>query len=261
MNDIKFAYQWEDPYVEELCYKSDYKSLLIIGSGGETLFHLLSKFGNNNIHIDCIDININQIELIKNKLLNMKNNELIYYNGIFDNLLYNAINSNNWNKYFNNDILIEYFTDNAVKYTSKSFIKHFEYVTSLMDKNTYFYNMLKYKKYDFNNKLYPEYFNNIDTIINNIDKITFYNNNLIDFLNNTNNTYDFISLSNISDWISNDNYINLLNIVENKLNKNGVIIMRRLLSNNIIKPYNNLILNNFNDKTNFYSQCVSLTKV
>lgn len=252
---IKFAYQWEDPLVEEQCYNINHKSLLLIGSGGETLFHLLSKFGDNIEHIECVDININQIGVIKNKLLFMKNNIFINYTGLFDELLYNANKEDDWNKYFNNELLIELFTDNAVKYTSSSFSDHFKNVSLSINKNTYFYNLLNYKIYN------PEYFNNIDMILNNIHKVKFHNNNLVDFLKNTYECYDFMSLSNVSDWISNDEFINLINLAENKLNNNGVIVMRRLLSDNIIKPTNNLILKEYNDRTKFYSQCVSLNKL
>jgi len=263
MSCIKFGYQWEDPIFEEKCFNNS-KNILLITSGGETLFHLLSKFGNNIESIHCIDFNINQIELIYKKIDDMKHNKNNYHGAIFEHLLSKSLQENNWNENFSNEILIKHFTENAVKYSSESFANHFENIMNCIDKNTHYYEMIKNKKYNFTDKnLYPEYFDNIDIILKNFHKVIFYTDNIITFLNNTNHKYDFINLSNIGDWMNKDSLKNLMNLANNSLNQFGRIIIRRLLSDNIIQETNELkfVDIQYCDKTSFYLQTVCLAKI
>ena len=109
----KFGYQWEDYKVEEQCFNINYKNVLLITSGGETLFHLLSKFGNTINKIDSIDFNNSQNELVKLKFKNLENNN--YYGGIFEELLYNAYNNNSFDELFSTDNLIKHFTIKMIK--------------------------------------------------------------------------------------------------------------------------------------------------
>ena len=246
----KFGYQWEDYKVEEQCFNINYKNVLLITSGGETLFHLLSKFGNTINKIDSIDFNNSQNELVKLKFKNLENNN--YYGGIFEELLYNAYNNNSFDELFSTDNLIKHFTDNAVKFTSKSFAEHFKNRINNMEKN-HFYELLVNK---INTNKY-----NIENINNNFNKVSFHTNNIIDFLIDTSNTYDFINLSNVTDWMNQKDIFSLLDLVYKKLKKNGVCIIRKLLSDNIITT-DNFIIKDYTllDKTNFYTQTKCLIK-
>lgn len=61
-------------------------------------------------------------------------------------------------------------------------------------------------------------------------KINFINHSMEDALKSSNESYDFIHLSNILDWVSTSEAENLLAITAEKLNSNGLIIIRQLNS-------------------------------
>lgn len=278
----KFGYQWEDPLVEELCInelcikgKDSIKNILIIGSGGEMLFHLLTKFGDSLQSISCIDFNKSQIDLIIKKYNDILSGTIknTYYGAIFESLFYDSFNDNMWDKHFSNENLITHFTEDAVKYTNESFSKYFDEKCNQMDKQSPFYNLLKYKKYNTNTNTCPEFYDAKDIILRNWHKVKFITGDIIKYLESnilqTNNItspqFDFMSLSNITDWMNDKQCAYLYKLIADNLSKDGgCVVMRRLLSNNIIHETNNLKFNNqfmnLNDSTNFYSQVVCLTK-
>ena len=100
-------------------------------------------------------------------------------------------------------------------------------------------------------KHYNHYVQNID----NIKKVYLLNKNMISFLEQTEKKYDFIQTSNITDWMNNNDFIYTCNLLKNKLNKNGILIMRRMLSDNILETHfeNSIKLH---DNTNIYSECI-----
>lgn len=279
MTYAKFGYQWEDPDVETQCFMPWMKKILLIGSGGEVLFHLLGKFGNNIDSITCIDFNQAQIELVKKKVndlsackvpnqQNEPNN--IYYGLVFEELFYKSFANDSWDTQFSNSNLITYFTEDAVKYTNSAFSTYFKDKCSKMDVNTPFYNLLRNKKYD----IMPEYYKSISTILCNWHKVTVVAGDILSFLESYNLTnatkYDFMSLSNITDWLPADKCIKLYALISANLSDNGNVIMRRLLSENIIteqvQQTNILKINEkyskagiLHDNTNFYSEVVCLT--
>ena len=72
---------------------------------------------------------------------------------------------------------------------------------------------------------------------------------------------DFINLSNVMDWMDQKDIFSLLDLVYKKLNKNGVCVIRKLLSDNIITTCNFIIKDYTQlDKTNFYTQTLCLVK-
>ena len=104
-------------------------------------------------------------------------------------------------------------------------------------------------------ELKTKYFEEYKKNINKIKNVNLIHDNMIKYLENNNNTYDFIQTSNITDWISNEEFIKFCSLLKAKLNKNGIIIMRRMLSDNIIQEHfpNCIILK---DKTNIYSETI-----
>lgn len=103
---------------------------------------------------------------------------------------------------------------------------------------------IKVKNYDYYNK-------NIN-ILKNVDLI---NDNIINFLENNDDKYDFIQTSNITDWVSNEQFINICDLLKSKLNKNGILLMRRMLSDNIIENEFNKFIR-LKDNTNIYSESI-----
>lgn len=275
MSYAKFGYQWEDPDVETQCFMPWMKKILLIGSGGEVLFHLLAKFGNTIDSITCIDFNQAQIDLIKKKVSEMPKQQTglnnIYYGSVFEELFYKSFANDSWDTQFSNSNLITHFTEDAVKYTNNSFSTYFKDKCSKMNANTPFYNLLRNKKYE----IMPEYYKSISTILCNWHKVTFVTGDILSFLETHNLTnadkYDFMSLSNITDWLPADKCFKLYELIASNLSANGNVIMRRLLSENIITEQvlktNILKINekyskdgySILDKTNFYSEVVCLT--
>jgi pyrroloquinoline-quinone synthase len=72
----------------------------------------------------------------------------------------------------------------------------------------------------------PSYIYNIDSIINNKPKIRYDNANIVHILEK--NQYDFIDLSNITDWMSKQECDELIVLCKKALSPNGKLLMRRL---------------------------------
>src|SRR5437868_1692842 len=179
---ISFSIVREDSTIETNNITNNHKNILIIGSGGCTLFNILANFTNKNIYV--LDFNIHQIYLIQLKLslllyyddiqqitefydgnhdektfidilnnLNLDKNIKNYWLnniyllikglnkiGKFEQLFKELRNTNyDFKSCFNDDNLIEYFGEDAVKYSS-NFDIHFEEVfNKLKSTNNYFY--------------------------------------------------------------------------------------------------------------------------
>ena len=75
------------------------------------------------------------------------------------------------------------------------------------------------------------------------------------FLQNSEDSYDFIQTSNITDWITPEMCNNLCQLLKTKLNKNGILVMRRMLSDNILHTqFPDCIT--MQDETNIYSESI-----
>jgi S-adenosylmethionine:diacylglycerol 3-amino-3-carboxypropyl transferase len=258
MSQTKFGYQWEDPYFEEKCFRGDMKNILLIGSGGEMLFHLLAKFGDTLEKVDCIDFNKDQLELIEKKYDDIQSKCYRYYGSVFEDLLSKSLKDNQWDEHLSNENLIKNFSERSVKFTNESFSEHYKKVLTSMDKKSRYYYLLKYKVY---NNL-PDYYAYFETIERNWHKVHLVNTDIFNMLKDSEYNYDFMSLSNVSDWLEISEYDLLINLVTNKLNINGKVVLRRLLSNNEIKETEHLKIEpiEYKDDTNLYSQTVCLQK-
>ncbi len=260
-------------------------SILMIGSGGETVIDMLCF--KDPLNIDVIDMNKNQIELCKEKILSLLSGQkysnfdeefsgkfeqlfklirdLFDYNG--DDLLSSYINNNDIGKdklkyilkyLFSNENLTYVFGDRATKFTSESFSEHF-YNVFVMSCKLRENNLVTSK--------------NIKNIIDGIDiqqtKFMFesfhnhYHKHALtyhvgDFESlNINKNYDLISISNIGDWMPLDEYKNLILKLKDKLNNNGYIIARKLLGDYNLKDLLSevgLTTTKINDMTYFYSE-------
>ncbi|MCG3692769.1 DUF3419 family protein [Aliarcobacter butzleri] len=283
---IAFYYLRED-YSLELNILNNQKNksnILMIASGGESLIEYLGQTKESSI--DVIDMNINQINLCKEKieiLLENKfySNKEVDYAGKFEKLfalireyleedIYNFSLDDIKDKLefvvsniFSNSNLMHIFGENATKYSSDDFGLHFFNVFS---------KSLKMKDIEFTNKNINNILGGVDINLsneriehlkNNYNKhtINWYNTNFIDF--DTDKNYDLITISNIGDWMPIDEFRHIIQKLVDKTNQGGSIIVRKLLGDyNLYEEMKrfNLEIRNEQDNSFFYSETYICTK-
>jgi S-adenosylmethionine:diacylglycerol 3-amino-3-carboxypropyl transferase len=312
---ILFSQVREDPkvelYVDSLILNK--KRYLIVGSGGCTLFSLLSVLNeDNDIIIDVIDQNINQLYLIKLKLAIITyfdgdinaildffegkfsrmeyddifnkfcfadeenkfwrlNKNLIYsginQSGTFENIFRDLVNSDyDFEKIFDKKNLIEKFGESAViNSLNREFYDHFRnvivnkyYKKYKIHENYFFYQIINNKYY---RKCLPPYFDNLKKIVKNRDKINFICGNFFDYIQKTDNKYNLIHTSNLTDWVDKNELIPFFNKIKNLLFDEGYVISRRLngdynLKETILFEEGFEILDNISDISEFYSEII-----
>jgi hypothetical protein len=222
---------------------------LIILSGGCTMFEISPYFNN----LKAIDLNIAQIEHVKQKIKLLNTDEYHNYiknsedNFAFDKMFKSIKNIESFDIIFSKENLIKNFGENAVANTDESFAEHFK---SIYLKNNinhdWIFNRILTKK----NKLYE-----------NITSIKSCEIILDNFLNHINieEEYDFIQTSNITDWMNKSDFDVFCYKVKKALKKNGILIMRRMLSHNILhEKFENCI--NLHDNTDFYKETILYIK-
>ena len=226
------------------------KNIIMICSGGEGVFNMLSKQGEKDLAI--IDINEHQLNLFYDKmkllLSNQTPNEMNI--GKFEKLFLslrnrfseqdliamefaNYINKDKLqfaiNDIFSRTNLQIIFGDDAVIFTEKSFSEHFckvflEYNNSIFakeNKNNIFHGMkFSYPVLDMKDK-------RINTIQCSIKKADFLSK--IKFMNGK--KADIIDLSNVGDWMPLTDFDVLLQECFKHLNPGGHIVLRKLLGN------------------------------
>ncbi len=160
--------------------------------------------------------------------------------GKYENLFRQLADTNfDFDTVFDHNNLVELFGHDAVKYTTKTtFPKHFKKVFEMYKlngepKDNYFYQQFISDEY-FSTKSLPVYLSDDEHILNickSNTKINYHNQNMCDYLNSVpDKYYNFINLSNITDWMSIIKIQNLLLNVYRCLKQNGVFIIRRLAS-------------------------------
>ncbi len=262
--------------------------ILMVCSGGENAIELLTKENQNNITL--LDINPYQIDLAQRKISsiiengNLTSNLLVYNQGKFEKLFLFLKNSFSLDEIkqiskkdvvalqklkwicdnaFSNKILEIIFTENATKYSSKSFSEHFYKIFSSQLENIFdselknsnigsiFFNT---PPIDYNKKINPK------------NNINYYNGDFISFLNKNNQKFDLIDLSNISDWMKQEDFQNIINLAFNSLKDNGVIVGRKLLGDysweniNLSLPSSSIFTIE-NDNTMFYTECITIQRI
>jgi len=180
--------------------------------------HLLSP--------ECYNYWINNIKYIHIGLNQSGKYELLFKQLIESNYDYSLFSRNN---------LINIFGEIAVMYSNNiSFEDHFKNIINYyqnycnIDKNYYYHQIIRNK---YNENCLPHYFNNIIHVVNNIDNVKFVCDNFVSHLKNVQNeSLHIIQTSNITDWMNIDNIIELFVEIKRCLTKDGVVIMRRLIS-------------------------------
>ena len=197
--------------------------------------------------------------------------------GRFELLFKYVMEKEEFNKYFDHEFLTKVFGENATKYSmNKSFVEHFSNVLKYYRENysnptdNYFYYQFVNGCYDRHGDL-PKYLENKSPIKINVG-INFICNNLLDHLESKeNSSYDFVHLSNITDWLNPNILCKILDELGRVLKINGRATLRRLnsdivLSNFIINEYSTIgkykymLINNIIDKSHFYSEVIIIIK-
>jgi pyrroloquinoline quinone (PQQ) biosynthesis protein C len=245
--------------------KKDKINAFSICSGGEHILHYLEEF-ENNINIDLVDINQEQLNVFKNKLNNIPQEEIGKFEYLFNYLRQLThgyieektrfeIMSEKEELGFFVDMLFSrknlniIFTENATKYSSACFSEHFfqAFIHSLYEENSNAMNIF-YKEPVFKtNKSLSHLSENITYTTESLINYTF------------DKKYDFIDLSNIGDWMIIEEYNFILKNAFNALNKGGILVTRKLLGDYSLNtqlsllPFKEIISKK--DKTCFYSSC------
>lgn len=197
------------------------------------------------------------------------NKDSLYYGinrcGKFEHLFVELAKSNfNFNKCFARENLISLFGENAVQNSkNKEFFNHFKLILEnyrklYLPENNYFYHQVLYGKYNLMDL--PPYFYTLDKIHNYKNTIRFIRNDCCAFIKKRKNCYDFMNLSNISDWMNENQVINFFQDAYDSLKDEGFIIVRRLNSDinlrKIVEQKFKIIEDIPFDKSCFYSEVI-----
>jgi hypothetical protein len=225
-----FSFTYEDPYIEiaeikkylNMNNKNKLNSGLMILSGGCTMFDIAPYFQN----LTAIDFNPKQIDWVKQKitLLNtdLYQDLLNSADFVFDKM-FQSLKHKTFEDVFSRDNLIEKFGRQAIENTSDDFSSHFK---SIYNSRGKYHRWIFDRDYSEKNKIYD---------IESIKKVKIVEDNFINYLRP--NSYDFIQTSNITDWLRKQDFINFIPKLKLALKPNGILIMRRLLSDNILYSF------------------------
>ena len=179
-----FGFVYEDADVELDSIKSyldknnanKIKSGLMILSGGCTMFEIAPYFEN----LTAFDTNIEQIDLVNNKINLINNNKDIYKNFLeninmnFDKMFKNIRNKEDIINIFGRENLIKNFGSNAVENTSENFAEHF---IKVYESQSEYHDFIFNRNMDIKIKNYGFYNENISKI----KSVNLKNENIIDF--------------------------------------------------------------------------------
>ena len=218
----------------------------MILSGGCTMFDIAQYFDN----LTAIDFNPKQLEWVKQKitLLNtdLYADLLSSADFIFDKM-FQSLKYRTFEDVFSRENLIKNFGPEAVIHTSDDFVSHFK---SIYNSRGKYHKWIFDRDYSEKNKIYD---------IDSIKKVKIFEDNFINYL--TPNSYDFIQTSNITDWLDTQSFNNLIDKLKLALKSNGILVMRRLLSDNILEnKFNTNNIENKNDETLFYKETMIYIK-
>ena len=255
-----FGFVYEDSEIEKTQIEkylnlSNSLTGLMILSGGCTMFDISKYFTGGKLI--SVDFNLEQVNLVKNKI-NLLSKEPDKYNQFvsqinmpFDNLFVQIKNFEPFDKVFSTDNLISQFGESAVINTPDSFVEHFESVYNNKS-NLFYWNWIWNRDLNCKN-INKELLDNLEYI----KKTDIVCGKFEDLL--TSNTYDFIQTSNLTDWMDIETFDSFCVKLSNALKPGGILIMRRLLSRNIlIEKFPDSI--KLHDKTNFYKETICYVK-
>jgi len=265
---IAFYYSREDSAVELKHIQASH-NVLCVASGGEHMFHIKHKYPL--CVVTGLDINAHQIELVKQKHLQINKNQLkcILNTGKFEllfELLAQKLNHQDIYKIQHQDAYAEeklrlicndlfshpnldiIFTPEATRYTRKSFSEHFFKVfkTKITQLETTPSNMSNVLNLGFPCN-YPDH----------VGTLNYWHGDFYSYPEPC--QFDVISISNIGDWMALDKYGELLDYLKTRLYPEGKIIARKLLGDYSLQS---IMAQRFKtihietDNTGFYTECI-----
>jgi pyrroloquinoline quinone (PQQ) biosynthesis protein C len=271
--EIAFYYSREDSKVELSCLTSINPRVLTVCSGGEHIIHIKNLYPQSTVI--ALDINDNQIELTKNKILNLSDHRQypIFNHGKFELIFkyfaskinMDDIHNIKQNDYvaikklellcrdiFSNHNLNTIFIEEATKYSSDDFSLHFftVFLNKIKDMNNECCNMA--------NILGRTLPSDLPVGIN-TQNINYFYGDFNSFFAQSTEKFDLISISNIGDWMPQKQFIDLISSAIAFLNKGGHLIARKLLGDYSLKE---VFAKHFNviysqdDDTGFYKECM-----
>ena len=219
------------------------------------MFEISKYFANGKLI--GVDFNPEQINLVKHKIDLLSNTPDKYNDFIdeinmpFDNLFMRIKNNEPIEKVFSTNNLINIFGESAVINTSNSFVEHFKQIhylkTNPTQWNWIWERNLDYKKKTFELNKNLKYIKKTDIICDKFENLLYAN------------TYDFIQTSNLTDWMDKITYDIFCKKLLLSLKSGGILIMRRLLTDNIlIDKFSDSI--KLHDNTNFYKETICYIK-
>lgn len=291
-----FYYGREDTSINQQFLDSWYKNynpqyrnadVLMICSGGENAIELLCM--KESHHLTLLDINPHQLNLARNKINSIKEyghlteDLLIFQTGKFEKIFtflkkslnydeLQGISQNNntalkklkWicNNAFSNQILEIIFTENATKYSKDNFADHFYRV---FKKQIQWYFEVTPKYSNIGSILFDTPPINYERELNLNSSIDYYHGDFLSYFKDCDKSFDLIDLSNISDWMPFEQMKSIVSSAYERLNKNGVIVGRKLLGDyqwiDLQDNLNNSIILPVLDTTSFYTECVFIQKI
>ena len=251
-----FSFTYEDSNVEleaikKYCADNNTNKInsgLMILSGGCTMFDIAPYFDD----LTAIDCNPKQIDWVKQKitLLNTDLYEdlLASADFVFDKM-FQSLKHKTFEEVFSKENLIRNFGPEAVVHTSDDFVSHFK---SIYNSGGKYHKWIFDRNYSEKNKIYD---------IDSIKKVKIIQDNLINLLTQSPPIlYDFIQISNITDWLDSDTFNLLIEKAKSSLKPNGILIARRLLSDNTLEDKFDLNQMKCKDLTGFYKETIIWTK-
>lgn len=195
----------------------------------------------------------------------------INQSGVYEKLFVELVESGfNYKNVFSRENLIKKFGKDAVDNSKKNrFSSHFEQIVDYYSKNykpedNYFYYQIVNNRYHPDNL--PPYFDNIDGIKQNYNKLDYINSDLVTHLKSvTPGKYKIIDVSNVTDWMSNKQLDEFMQLVYRCLDDNGYVVIRRLNGDyqlsKVVLDYFKIIRGVPIDKSHFYKEVVVGQKI
>ena len=218
----------DDDFVLSLDEKREYRINIFKQLRGKSKYDL--SFWETDLNQECIVYGINQIGVFEQLFKELR--ESLTFNPLIE------FNENEWDELFTNifsrDRLSEALGEDAIKYPVEFELSDlfndsiFEAIENFENIDNYFIDQIFKGHYE---KDYPVYLKqiNLDTIINNLDKINFINKTPDEYLKNNTVEYDFISTSNMTDWaINKDELSTFFENIKNSLSQDGYVLSKRL---------------------------------
>lgn len=273
---IAFYYLREDYSIPHSFLTNNHINCVSIASGGESILNLSTM---EQKEIIAIDMNSNQLNLTKIKMEDKQNSNISDYAGKFEAMfshIRRRLSSQDiqtikmatnvsckevvdfiCQDVFQKKHLITIFGEDAVRFTKKDFGEHFSKVFSSRKQPYSFGDRNIYNILTNSPLKEPRHGDGSNIIYKHVRILddTFFND--LSFTNKQG--IDYIDLSNIGDWMEYYVFKDIIMSAHQKMNKNGILVLRKLLGDYSLKETMETLgfsCHSFKDSTEFYTECI-----